>query len=69
MNAPMSVSSVLIPPSAASGVVASPMTASIALIPLVTNRVPSSERTFSASRRDQTAPCGRATSGISLPIE
>ena len=39
------------------------------LTPLVTNRVSSSERTFSASRRPQVEPIGLPVSGISLPIE
>ena len=69
MNAPMSESIVLMPACGPLRPGASPITASIALIPFVTKRVPSSDRTFSASRRDQTAPCGFATSGISLPIE
>ena len=36
---------------------------------LVTKRVSSSERTFSASLRPQTEPIGRPVSKISLPIE
>jgi hypothetical protein len=39
------------------------------LIPLVTNRVSSSARTFSASLRPQVEPIAVPVSKISLPIE
>ena len=46
-----------------------PMFAMTPLIPFVTNRVSSSSRMPSASRRDQVAPIGVASSRISFPIE